>query len=217
MTSASERLREARERAGFASQSDAIARFGWTPTTYYGHENGSRGFRADTAAEYARAYRVPVDWLLFGKGEAGAFQADAEVASEAPALVPVYDVQASAGHGAIVSDEAVAERIAFPPDYLRRLTRTHPRHLSIIGVKGESMEPTLRDDDVVMLDRSKTSLDFDGLFVLRFGDALHVKRVGRGSRGTVLVISDNPAYPVREMPHEEVEVVGKVIWMGKKV
>ena len=132
-------------------------------------------------------------------------------------MIDVYDVMASAGHGALVDSENIIERLSFPPDYLDRLTRTHPRHLKIIGVKGDSMEPTLKDDDVVMLDTTKTSLDFDGLFVLRWGDALHVKRIGRASNGSVRIISDNKEnYPPMELPRSEIEVVGKVIWMGKK-
>lgn len=133
-------------------------------------------------------------------------------------LIDVYDVQASAGYGAIVDGEKIAERLSFPPDYLKHLTKSHPRHLSIIGVKGDSMLPTLADDDVVMLDTSKTSLDYDGLFVLRFGDALHVKRISRGSNGCVRIISDNATiYPPIEIARSEVEVIGRIIWMGKKV
>ena len=133
-------------------------------------------------------------------------------------MVDVWEVEASAGDGIIPADDAaVVDRLAFPAGYLQSLTRARPENLAIIGVKGESMEPTLRDDDVVMLDRTKCSLDYDGLFVLRFGDALHVKRIGRGSRDTVFIISDNPAYPPRELPRDQVEVVGKVIWAGKRM
>ena len=42
----------------------------------------------------------------------------------ASALVPVYDVSASAGAGALVEYEGVVEQLAFPPDYLRRITST---------------------------------------------------------------------------------------------
>lgn len=134
-------------------------------------------------------------------------------------MVDVYDVRASAGHGAVVpAHEDIIDRLSFPPEYLRRITKTSPAHLAIIGVKGDSMETTLRDDDVVMIDLTKTSLDYDGLFVLRWGDALHVKRIGRASNGSVRIISDNAAiYPATEMERSEIDVVGKVIWMGKKV
>lgn len=133
-------------------------------------------------------------------------------------LVPVYDISASAGHGAVVDYEGIAYSLAFPPDYIRRVTRASPKDLTIISVKGDSMEPTLRDDDIVMLDMSKTSLGYEGLFVIRVYDVLHVKRLSHSGPGRVMVISDNREnYPPREYSLDEVEVVGKVIWKGGKV
>ncbi len=105
-------------------------------------------------------------------------------------LVPVYDVQASAGYGALIDQESIVDRLAFPTGYLSHITSTHPRHLAIIGVKGDSMLPTLAHDDIVMVDTTKTNIAYDGMFVLRYGDALHVKRVSRGiSPDMVRIIS----------------------------
>lgn len=135
-------------------------------------------------------------------------------------LIPVYDVQASAGHGAVVNDEEHVSSLAFPVDYLRKLTRANPRDLKIITVKGDSMLPTLNDDDVVMLDTSKQDLSYDGLFVLRDnGDGLLVKRIGRATRsGFVSLISDNrDLYPTVERAIEDIQVIGKVLWQGRKV
>lgn len=134
-------------------------------------------------------------------------------------LVNVFSVSASAGHGALIEDEVVVDRLAFPPGYLASITRTASRHLAIIAVRGDSMLPTLKHEDAVMLDQTKRSLAFDGLFVLRFDGELHVKRVGRGSTaGQVQIISDNRIeFPSFERRIEDVEVVGKVIWLGKKV
>lgn len=133
-------------------------------------------------------------------------------------LVPVYAVHASAGPGAINGTEEIVDKLAFPPGYLRHLTRSSPKNLAIIVVKGDSMIPTLKDDDVVMLDMTKTDLSYDGLFVIRDGgDALLVKRIGRASRrGYVMIISDNPHVPAVERALSEIEVVGKVIWRGVK-
>ncbi|WP_165775075.1 S24 family peptidase [Mameliella alba] len=134
-------------------------------------------------------------------------------------LVPVYDVHASAGGGAVNHEEPEVYSLAFPPAYLKRLTSSSPGNLAIISVKGESMEPTLLDDDIVLLDASKTNLSYDGLFVLRFDDALHVKRVGRApKKGHVTIISDNKdLYPPMLMSSDEIEAVGKVLWYGRKV
>ncbi|MCA2014401.1 helix-turn-helix transcriptional regulator [Cereibacter sphaeroides] len=135
-------------------------------------------------------------------------------------LVNVYDVQASAGNGVVVYDEQAVAQLAFPPGYLARLTSAKPYDLKIISVKGDSMLPTLADDDVVMLDISKRDLSYDGLFVIRDGgDALLVKRIGRASqRGFVTIISDNRnVYPSVEKSLQDIEVVGRVIWRGGKV
>lgn len=228
----SDRLKQAREAAGFERAADAAARFGWRPSTYYGHENGSRGLKPDVATIYARAFRVSPEWLLYGRGrrdadlsvhDGGGIALEVELKS-APSsthddLVAVYNVAASAGHGALAEDYSDTSRLAFPPGYLQRLTKTNPRNLAIISVKGDSMAPTLSDDDIVMLDLSKRDLSFDGLFVIRDdGDGLLVKRIGRASRrGFVMMIPDNSAYPSVERPTMDIEVLGRVIWVGRRV
>src|SRR5579884_4109250 len=60
----SERLRAAREKAGYASAADAARAFGWTESAYRHHENGTRGFGADVAKKYARAFKTKPGWLL---------------------------------------------------------------------------------------------------------------------------------------------------------
>lgn len=133
-------------------------------------------------------------------------------------MVPLYDVSASAGHGSVVADEDRIAHIAFNPDYLREVINASKSHLQVIKVQGESMQPTLSDGDLIMIDRSKTDLNYDGLFVLRFGDSLQVKRVGRSpAPGSVEVISDNPAYGRRDWPTSSIDALGRVIWVGKRV
>ena len=68
MESPEERLRYAREQMGFATATEALERFGWTKSTYFGHENGSRGLTRHAAKRYAKAYKVSIDWLLTGVG-----------------------------------------------------------------------------------------------------------------------------------------------------
>lgn len=213
------RLEAARLQAGFANASDAVERFNWTYSTYAGHENGSRGFSLKTAQTYAKAFGVELTWLLSGDEPRPKRIEEGQPSPDGAPLVPVYDVAASAGHGAMVDYEAKAYSLAFPPDYLKNITSSAPKNLSIISVKGESMEPTLLDDDIVLLDASKTNLSFDGMFVLRFDDALHVKRVGRSAKpGHVMIISDNNTlFPPMETKAEDIQAVGKVLWYGRKV
>jgi phage repressor protein C with HTH and peptisase S24 domain len=144
--------------------------------------------------------------------------AQKEDAPSGASLVPVFDVAASAGNGHTVDREPVAYSLAFPPSYLKRLTSSSPSNLAIITVKGDSMEPTLLDDDIVLIDLSKRSLSFDGLFVLQYDDALHVKRVGRSPKpGHITIISDNRLFPAYEAAASDVTPIGKVLWYGRKV
>lgn len=149
----------------------------------------------------------------------GGSAASLPVVADAPGdMVDVYNVEASAGHGALVDSEMVVDRLSFPPGYLRQITSSHPRNLAIISVKGDSMQTTLNDGDLVMVDTSKRDLSFDGLFVLQDGGAsLLVKRIGRAARrGWVMLISDNRNYNPIEREISEIDVVGKVIWKGVK-
>jgi phage repressor protein C with HTH and peptisase S24 domain len=61
-----QRLRLAREQAGFARASDAARAMGIEEPTYLGHENGSRGL-SRAAARYARFFGVSLDWLIDGR------------------------------------------------------------------------------------------------------------------------------------------------------
>jgi hypothetical protein len=60
------RLRLAREHAGYVSGRMAAERLGWKHATYAAHESGMRGIPAKVAEKYAREFRVHPDFLLFG-------------------------------------------------------------------------------------------------------------------------------------------------------
>lgn len=67
-TPESDRLMQARRKAGYASASDAAKALGVKEPTYMGHENGSRGFKKASAEQYARRFGVSLEWLLTGRG-----------------------------------------------------------------------------------------------------------------------------------------------------
>lgn len=62
-----ERLQEARKAANFDTPTEAASAYGWSIPTYLSHENGTRGLRPKVAERYAKAFRKPAEWLLYGK------------------------------------------------------------------------------------------------------------------------------------------------------
>jgi hypothetical protein len=138
------------------------------------------------------------------------------------ALVPVprLDLGASAGGGAFDGDERGETHIAFDPAWLRRIARGAPDELSIIRVDGDSMVPTLGDGDDILVDRGDGAARLrDGIYVLRIDDMLVVKRVALNPAARkVSIRSDNPAYPGwPDCDPAAVEIVGRVVWTGRRV
>lgn len=67
-----ERLKWAREQAGYKSAAAAARALGIPEATYYGHENGARGgFKIDDGVRYAKKFKINLEWLLTGEGDPG--------------------------------------------------------------------------------------------------------------------------------------------------
>lgn len=133
-------------------------------------------------------------------------------------LIDSYQVFASAGHGQFVSDEQKAEPMAFRAEWLKREGLNADR-LAVIRAKGDSMEPTISDNDVILLHLANGEAPRDGLHVIRMEGGLFVKRLQFSPLGSVKVVSDNPSYQSWEFTKEqrsELHVVGRVVWAGKK-
>lgn len=129
--------------------------------------------------------------------------------------VPRLPLGASAGPGALALEEQPIGAFSFSARWLRE-QGLDPRMLSAIRVEGDSMEGTLRDGDEILVDRSPRPLR-DGIHVVRTGEALLVKRVDLGRPGTITLVSDNPAYRPIELPPEEVQVIGRVVWKSGRL
>jgi Peptidase S24-like len=129
--------------------------------------------------------------------------------------VPRLALGASAGAGAVAAEELAIGALRFSQWWLRE-QGLEPAMLSAIRVAGDSMEATLRDGDEILVDRTLRPLR-DGIHVVRTGDALLVKRLDTGRPGVVALLSDNPAYRTIELPPEEVQVIGRVVWKSGRL
>lgn len=134
--------------------------------------------------------------------------------------VPVIDVRASAGFGAVTHGEAKRGAVGFDAKWLRELVRGSSDGLSIICVTGDSMFPTLADGDDVIVNRNDgASRIRDGIYVLRLDDGLMIKRVARQpAGGGISIRSDNPEYPSwQNCKLDRIDIVGRVLWYGRKL
>ena len=129
--------------------------------------------------------------------------------------VPRLALGASAGPGALAGEEQAIGAFRFAARWLRA-QGLDPAQLSAIAVAGDSMEPTLRDGDEILVDRTPRGLR-DGIHVVRVDDAVLVKRLDTGRPGPIALVSDNPAYRPLELAPGEVEVIGRVVWKSGRL
>lgn len=127
--------------------------------------------------------------------------------------VEVRELAAAGGGGADADDERVVSRIAFRRDWLDR-HGLDPAQCTVIGVQGESMEPTLPAGCAILVNRARRRRHAGGIFVVRTSEGLIVKRAGKDASGAWLLLSDHPAWKSAPWP-ADAEVIGEVKWMAR--
>ncbi len=160
---------------------------------FFGVDEVSLGASADSDRDGAQSKRDPTRWIT----------------------VPRLPLGASAGPGAIITEENSFDTIRFSRKWMRDMG-LEDAQLSTIRVEGDSMEPMLRDGDEILVDRANRS-QRDGIYVVRVGDVLHVKRVQTTAPGRLTLISANAAYAPLDLAQDEVEIIGRVVWKGGKI
>lgn len=111
----------------------------------------------------------------------------------------------------------VAKR-KFSRTWLREITTVAPEHLAWTKGDGDSMEPTIRDGEVVLIDRSKISPGRDDkIWAIAVGDVGMIKRLRALPNGVVEIHSDNPHVPIGTAVDGELHVIGRVIAVVRKL
>jgi phage repressor protein C with HTH and peptisase S24 domain len=182
---------------------------------------------SDKALRIARALGVSVDWLLTGKSSAspGSDSSDHVVMHDSALaerlglkLIPEVDITYSLGGGAIAEDYPDSRMVPFRQDWLDRLTRGFKADVFLARGVGDSMMPTILDDDDVLVNRADNVIrQQDRIWALGYGELGMIKRVRRLPSGQFQLNSDNPAVTPIEATDDELFVVGRVIWIGRRV
>lgn len=128
--------------------------------------------------------------------------------------VPRLPLEASAGPGTYGAEEISHDSFHFSKRWLREMG-LEGAELSAIRVEGDSMYPLLKSGDEIFVDRTRRT--GEGIFVVRIGEALHVKQVQASAPGRIALVSANEAYAPIDLAREEVEVIGRVVWKGGRM
>ncbi|HET9511816.1 MAG TPA: S24 family peptidase [Sphingomonas sp.] len=145
--------------------------------------------------------------ILSGKSD----EIDVQIAAEQLDLVPVASIDASYGMGAtFLEDDIAVDTRWFPRAWLESVTNTAPGNLTWARGRGNSMSPTIEDQDLLLIDRSDLTVrDQDAIWALTIGEIGMLKRLRiRGEKVTIL--SDNERVPDDHAHIGEINIVGRV-------
>ncbi|MBL8269231.1 helix-turn-helix transcriptional regulator, partial [Steroidobacter sp.] len=88
------------------------------------------------------------------------------------------------------------------------------RHLAGLQARGNSMEPTIRNAESILVDLEQREIIDGEIYVIQDDNSFLIKRLQRQLSGKLRMLCDNPMYPVIECPEAEIKVVGRVVWRG---
>lgn len=132
-------------------------------------------------------------------------------------------LQASAGGGAVVLDES--DGIDMDIEMLaENLLDIRRRNILLLEIKGDSMEPTLCDKDIVVVDVSDPKPhddpDENRTYVVSIEGELYAKRARWQTGGTLHWCSDNERYSPIAVTGEDfnrIKTIGRVAWLWRPV
>lgn len=162
-------------------------------------------------ADLCEAAGKSVDWLVG--------ISPPEVIDSSFALIPRLAPDARASTNALNEGEDSAKLIGFRREWLKR-QHIDPDAAFTFFARGDSMEPTIRDGDLLIGDSSVDEIIDNGIYAIVLNGLLMVKRVHMGLGGVITLISDNAIYPKEVIPKDDqdaIKVSGRIMWFGRSI
>ena len=128
-------------------------------------------------------------WLLTGKGEMFISSDITKISDNYS--IDLLNVRAGAGEGIYNYVIETVDTISLDKSFFR--TPINTNKIKGIQVDGDSMEPTLRDGDYVLIDEN-INFGTNGIYAIQYGGQILIKRLQFKMDGTILIISDNDKY-----------------------
>ena len=148
-----------------------------------------------------------------GLADASALAATQDADPPETQPVAVVELACAAGNGAKDLSEEVSGQVWFRRAWLDE-NGLDASCCAVIGVAGDSMEPTLMDGAKILIDRERTDWRVGDIFVIQTPDGLIVRRAGEDAYGRALMMSDNPSWHDVTWPGGA-EILGRVVWTAR--
>jgi len=198
-----EQLKVLRKREGL-TQAEVAIKLGVDRSTYAKYETGQSEPNFETVQILAEMFGVSVDFLIGARLERKQTGVvTIPVLGDVAAGIPIEAVED------IVDYEEIDAAMAATGDFFG------------LRIKGSSMEPRIREGDVVIVRKQDDADTGDTAVILVNGDSATVKRIKKEPDGGLWLLPNNPSYdpqhfsPV-EVAEKPVRIIGRVVELRGK-
>lgn len=125
-----------------------------------------------------------------------------------------YDVRAAMGGGQIPHDyPEMLKDVRVSPSHLRELgvEFSDHHHLKMVTGWGQSMEPTIKHRDPLIVDISIREFVGDGIYFFAWGEHIYIKRLQIADEEHFEMISDNSRHKDRMIRRDETYIQARVL------
>ncbi len=114
--------------------------------------------------------------------------------------IPILNIKAGAGNPLYAEEYIYVDNIV-PSKYV-----------SAIKVKGDSMEPIIKDNEYIILDISSRDIINGKIYVISDKDGgLMIRRIYKLDKGFLRLLPENKLYKAQDVKADEIRIIGKAV------
>lgn len=186
------------------------------------------GVNSSSITQARKRDKIPANWILqlclkYGlnpnwleKDVGSAFIQPFNDIEEEFMQIPKVRARLCAGGGSFEVGSEIEGYYSFRKDWLSR--KGNADKMVLMDIFGNSMEPELKESDVVLIDESQKDILAGSIYAVGIDDTIMVKRLEKRPKGLAL-LSENTKNETIYMEGEDlnrVRIIGKVLWVGRE-
>jgi phage repressor protein C with HTH and peptisase S24 domain/DNA-binding XRE family transcriptional regulator len=128
--------------------------------------------------------------------------------------VPLREATGSMGGGSTETGSRALSYLSFRTEWIR--SKGNPENMTVIRAFGDSMDPTIIDGSVVLIDEGRRQFVRNKIYYLRYNGQMYIKRLVERD-GQLAIVSDNDPNIYLVSDADDFEIIGRCIWAAREL
>ncbi|OCL81613.1 putative HTH-type transcriptional regulator [Arcobacter porcinus] len=183
-----------------------IARYLGISPTNFANLKSRNSIPYEEIIYFSAKYKVSTNWIFLNQKCNSLIEQEEKFYS----LRVIDKINASCGGGSFEDDNMKVLHIKLNKETLEKSGYSSSNGLEAIKVIGDSMYPTLKDKELILIDKNKNRYNSSSVFLINTTSGLFVKRL-KINRNNIDLISDNKEYSNLTLCVDEITILGEVL------